>query len=308
MSQIERGWDAIAQLDFDAALAIASRLLNNPHLDIRHQAYRMMGMANYRKRSVQQAIPYFEHAVQLVDNYKDRFSLCMCYALLGDMDRADRLFQNIDSLWGLPVECYVSIVMCYTEPKHFQRAVDLLEKIKLSYTLLGITDQTFLAIRGQLAFHYALDAVHYVLNMVSASFDTAKWIKSFAEEMDEEGKKSLALVSDQVCHTKGPFTINQPNSRLQYPLLCKIEDVSLFEEERILGIRVLYGKLHVGDLVAIYSMSDKAVIGQARAIAIQKRGVSVQQAQAKEVAGITLDKWDGSLNSNDWDCLTHADC
>ena len=306
--QLQEGWIAIAQSNFDSAITIASELLNDPKTDISHQAHRIMGMAYYRKASYTQAIPYFEHAIQLVNNIKDQFNLCMCYGLLGDTSRAEHLFQSIDSPWGLPTECYVSFAMFRVDQRNFEQAIALLEKIKLSYTLFGISDQTFLSIRGNLAFHYALDAVYYVLNKVAGIFNTNQWLCSFAEEMDEEGGEMLALVNNQIVHTKEPYLLNQPKPRLEYPLICRIEGVFHFEDQQILNGRMIYGKLDVNSHVAIYSMNHSAIFERARVSSLKSAQAIVQQIQAKEVAGIILDKLDRELDPQDYYFLVEPNC
>lgn len=286
---LQQGWQEIAQSRFDSALAIASEWLDDPVIDIQQQAHRLMGMAYYRKQAYAEAIPYFERSIQMIDNLKDRFSLAMCYGVLGEIDQSEQIFQSIDSPWGLPVECYGSFAMLRADQGNFAGAVVLLEKIKLSYTLFGISDETYISGQGKLPFSHALDFIYYILAKVSQKFDSYQWLNSFAEEMDEEGKIALGKVSAQIAHSKGPFLIQQPRSRLQYPLVCRIEGEIHNEKGIHLIGRMLYGKLHVGDQVSLYFVNSSAVIGKAKVSSLKTAQNFRNQVQPKEVIDIALD-------------------
>ncbi len=145
------------------------------------------------------------------------------------------------------------------------------KKVKLSYTLFGISDSHFLYMRQLVRlFDSILNQMLDIISAVSEKFDTHQWLDSFAVEIDEEGQTSIARIKDKIVSGKDPFVIQQPPLRQDYPFLCQVES-KIESENRVFYVcRIFYGELRINDRIAIYSIEEQAVIGHAKVSYLMK--------------------------------------
>jgi TolA-binding protein len=125
------------QKDYDGILAMAPDLLKSAGKERAVELYRFIGDAYYNKENYKDALPYLEKYSNgaKASAREDKYELGYCYYKLGELDKAIKLFLEIDvrndlltqNIWNILGDCYLQ----KTDKKRSQLAFG--EASKLSY-------------------------------------------------------------------------------------------------------------------------------------------------------------------------------
>jgi tetratricopeptide (TPR) repeat protein len=198
--ELRRAIDALQAGDLAAAMAYAKPYLHDRNALVRTDALRLLALASSHQGKYQDALPFWTGLVELEPSAHNWAQLAATAAATGKLEIAEPAFARAIELSAEGPEGGRSAMPMLHG--NYASALDLggnsalalrhLDILKSWHSALGITDATFLYIRGMPLFEVFLEHSLPIVKKVKAPDEVVAWLKELEANVDEDGQRLVA--------------------------------------------------------------------------------------------------------------------
>ncbi|MDC1107234.1 hypothetical protein OAT16_11040 [Prolixibacteraceae bacterium] len=159
--RLKQGWIYYDQKSRDKAASIAHKYVDHRNPAIAQNALRLYGLANYKLKQFDVAIPIFEKLSSLSNYKQDHYSLAICLLNAGKVDRAMACFDKISTAQSPQTvfalshgEMIHQFGKRLYQLNHYEASAVMLNQLMAFYAGVRTIDTDILYSRGIPSFHY----------------------------------------------------------------------------------------------------------------------------------------------------------
>lgn len=196
----------------DRALQLAEPHLHSSNPDLAVDAKKLVALIHFRRRDYATALPLFRAVVTTHDDAGNWFNVCTAATLGGDIELGEQAFQQALAAQqrgavsdGLSIPFMRQYYACALRDRgEFSKALIQIEELRSIYEHLKITDDTFVYIRGVPFLSHTMETAIDVFRRLGESTVWQRWIDSFAEKLDDEGREYLGSIKQRLANGTEP--------------------------------------------------------------------------------------------------------
>ncbi len=193
--ELDDAEEAIEASNFDDAIEGAKSFLNADRLSVRQRAKRLTGLAHYHKGEYQEAVPYLRAVAESEESTDAWFNLATSATQAEEVSTGLEAFRRATDLndsdrLALP-QMHFNFAKALVDISEYERALERLNWLGGAYAELGITDDTFLRLRGVPFLSKTLELAVEVFTELDRGADGRTWMDSLASEVDDRGSEEI---------------------------------------------------------------------------------------------------------------------
>lgn len=196
-SPLDPAWESFNKQDYDTTTKLAETFQANSNPDLVRESTKIIGLVKFRQGKFSESEKIFSDSAANSSDPVDWFNLMTSSTLNKNLDISKKAFNKAVDLRMSIKKSDISVpqiiyyyMLALRDIKEYTLAFDQFIKMADIYGKYGITDDTFLYMRGVPFFHGAIEQAKSILEHVSKGESEAV-LSKLKTQVDEYGKEFL---------------------------------------------------------------------------------------------------------------------